>query len=195
MQTCLTATQSRGPGQCKNPVSCGEMARQHAAYLNTVLPGAIDLHTQFLAYGQHEVAVAEEASRQMFALGTARRDVIDILECCEPIAATFGAASGYLGRLYACDGAGMTGRGARQLVVATVEFLKYTLVLAGETRRDRPVHIVCRFWDRPPAGKAWAMTIVAVYAPSVYRWSDGFTRRTCFCDVTSRIEDGIPALA
>jgi hypothetical protein len=190
MQT-LVMSPKTATGRCSDPARCRELARQHAAYLGQVLPGALDLHTQFLAYAQHEIAVTDEASLQMFELHVSRREVIDILECCEPIAATHGVVPAHLSRVYA--GYGIVGRCAGLRAQAAEEFLRYTLVLAGETRRSGTVHVVCRFWERPPAGKPWAMTVVAVYAPSVHRWGQRFTTRTCFCDVLTSSEGGTEA--
>jgi len=158
-----------------------ELARQHTAYLHGILPAAQDLHADFLAYPRHEIAVTDEASLQMFDLKVSRRDVVDILECCEPIACIEGSLPTHLYHL-AGFGSPHPNRRVQPGTDAVETHLKYTMVLAGVDRKDRPVHVVCRFWGRPPEGRPWAMVVIGVYAPSVYRWHH--SERNCFCEVS-----------
>jgi hypothetical protein len=187
--TTAMATMTTAVRLCLDAEWCAGLAQQHQTYLNRVLPTAQDLHEAFLAYEQHAVAVTFAAATDMFSLKLRRREVLDIIDCCEPIEAVEGVIPAHLCSIYGSYGkaAGpLTDREQRD----TQDLLTYTMVIAGfceardyggSSQEDRPIHVLCRLHSRPPRGAQWAMTILKVYAPSANRWTNNFSSRSCFC--------------
>jgi len=176
---CQVVATPSSPGMCLDPANCALRAQEFWEQQQSVLPTAIDQHERLLQHTPHAITLSEHAELRLQERGFAWRDILLVVESCEPI--EWHDMSQQLD--------GMRRMGHTRLL-DKLRLGRYEIKIKGEDSRRGPLIVVCSYNGEPAAGKLWTLTISTAFNPAKvrpYQWSQDYTRRTCFCPPPEKV--------
>jgi hypothetical protein len=164
-------------GMCLDPSNCALRAKQYRERQQSVLPAAIAQHEALLRHTPHAITLSEHAEQRLQERGFVWRDILSVVESCEPIE--------WFDMSQQLD---CMRRMGHTRLLDKLRLGRYEIKIKGEDSKRHPLIVVCSYNGQPAAGQLWTLTINTAFDPAKvrpYQWSQDYTRRICFCPPTS----------